>query len=149
RAAAEHPDNVVTVEAKDRDFPQTAESEILSTLFQANNKLTARFSQYRAEMSRDQHRVLIEIENNPGIALGDLAEKSYLGLQTAAAVVALFRRQHWIVGMPDSLRLTEAGQRRRAELAQRLHDMETDLLGGLPKSALDAAMLVLTKIVKS
>jgi DNA-binding MarR family transcriptional regulator len=97
-------------------------------------------------MSRDEHRVLIEIENNPGIELSELAEKTFLGLQATEDAVALFRRQGWIVEGGKKLHLSQNGLERRAALAQRLYDMENDLLSGVPKAVLDSTLRVLQRL---
>jgi 4-hydroxyphenylacetate 3-hydroxylase, reductase component len=143
---AEHPDNVRSVVVSDPELPVTRELKILATLFRANNRLTAEFGRYRAEMSRDEHRVLIEIENRPGITLSELAEKTYLGLQATEDAVELFARKGWLDNTGDTLRLSEKGQQRRADLAQRLYDMENDLLIGLPKAVLDSTLTVLQRL---
>jgi len=140
---AEHPDNIRSVVAGDPELPVTKELTILSALFRANNRLTAEFGRHRADMSRDEHRVLIEIENNPAITAPDLAEKTYLGLQATEDAVARFRRQGLVINENGQLRLSEAGLQRRAILAQRLYEMENDLLSGVPRSVLDSTLTVL------
>ncbi|MEP9379464.1 flavin reductase [Aquabacter sp. CN5-332] len=144
RIAGDHPDEVAADESA-----AAGSSAVLAALFRANHRLSADFSRFREDLTRDQHRVLIGIEKNPGLRFEALVEETFLGAQaTQDALSGLVSGGAVAVAADGALTLTPKGRERRRMLNANLAEMESTLLAGIPPGVLNAGRQLLSKLAE-
>jgi flavin reductase (DIM6/NTAB) family NADH-FMN oxidoreductase RutF/DNA-binding MarR family transcriptional regulator len=147
RIPSDHPDDTIVAQATTAD-PSSPASSILFNLFQADHRLSAEFSRYRPDLTRDQHRVLIALERRPEIDLESLMEETFLGRQATEDALARLLADGSIIKAPDGrLSLSELGCERRRVLMDHLRKMEAEFMKDIPLKTQEAAQQVLARLI--
>ena len=150
RIPADHPSDSLRPSSSDIKLPTSEGSRILLNLFRANHKLAFEFSRFREGMTRDQHRVIVAIERNPGIDADAIARAAFLGSQVTDDAIHALLADGAICRHPDGkIELTLRGRQQRHALDQKQVEMEKDLLKDLPESVVAAGVRLLAHLADS